>query len=536
MNTGVIHTKSSYAEGLTVSITNDKQENLQLYIDAYMYLYNQEKMFYQSFFKGVNTLEEFLERIRKIFADAEKDAEYLKRFTNSKLSRFNPEKQPYFFERDLKLIVHADKGKELFKNFKGKTKDFEYYAEDTIAINIDMEHIQEIRRVLNTFSKRQGNSLFADTGVVSTDLLNVLENQKFNKEIFQIVGDSQVKGPTTKEFNIRDVSQKKFNKDKIKYLQAHINEPGNRRELEVIQYEMRQALTRMGEFMFSQLDGCSTEMRESVKTIWQSVVPTNPDFNMLQRTFFFEGDNIIKALYGNPGEFTNAVLLEYLRRKSDVDNPILIKIIGNIFDGGEQPRSDIQIMTELGANINFQTKNIEDTGTITTNSTLELILPNFNEEGIADILVNHFANTTYGGKSSLDSIKELLSERFYQAMNLNIQEGLDKFQTNTFYFVGGDKLIPGSQIIRHIYLRPTKPSFEITGASVTKDSDTGYRENFSSYNYWKYPKGSKNPSKDEMEATEKNISAFSEAQSNIRISTSFSINALISSRNFRIFN
>ena len=486
MNTGVIHTKSSYAEGLEINITNNKQDNQQLYVDAYRYLYSQEKAFYKSFFKDVNTLEDFLKRVRQIFAEAEKDAMYLKRFTNSKLSRFHPEKEPYFFERDLKLVVNIDKGKELFKNFKGKIKDFEFYTEDTIAINIDMEHVRDIRRVLNTFSKRQGNSLFADTGTVSTDLLNVLENQKFNKQIFQIVSSTQVTGPTTQEFNIRDITKKKFTKDKIKYLQQHINEPGNRRELEVIKYEMRKALTKMGEFMFSQLDGCSPEMRDSVKTVWRSVVPTNPSFDMLERTFFFEGDNIIKALYGNPGEFINAVFLEYLKRKSDINNPMLIKIIGNeLKDLKELPHSDIQIMTELGANINFQTKNIQDTGTITTNSSLDLILPNFNEEEIADVLVNHFANTSYGEKSDLESIKELLSERFYQAMNLNVQSGLDEMQTNTFYFVGGDKLIPGSQIIKHIYLKPTNPTFEITGAKVVSDSDTGYREGFEEYGYWR---------------------------------------------------
>lgn len=536
-DSGVIHTKSSYAEDLSVSITNDKQDNQNLLIDAYIYLYDQEKAFYQSFFKGVTTLDDFLERVRKIFNDAESDREYLKRFTNARLSTFEPNKELRYFERGLKLIVDIDKGKEIFKNFKGKTKDMEFYGSGTISINIDMENVSKIRHILNVFSKRSGNSLFKEgTNAISQNLIDALRHGKFNADIFKIVVEEKVESEKKLEFDIRDVSKESFNKDRIEYLKKHINEPGNREQLDLLRREMAQSLKKMENFMFSQLSGCSEELRDSVRAVWKEVVPEDPNIDILEKTFFFEGNNIIKALYGNPGEFANAVFLRYLDKKSDTKNPVLTQIIGNIFKGGEQPRSDIQVMTELGASVNFQTKNIEDTGTITTNSTLELILPNFTEEGIADILVNHFANTTYGGQDDLTSIKELLSERFYHAMNLNVREGLDELQTNTFYFVGGDKLIPGSKIIKHIYLNPSKPSFEITGKEVKSDSDKGYKDNFKEYFYWKYEKGSKNPQKDEMISTSANKEAFAEAQKKIRISTSFSINALITSHNFSIFN
>lgn len=520
----VIHTNSSYGPALSAEVRSGNYDLYVYYFSAYNHLRSAELSFYHQFFPDVDTIDEFLNRIRELFKNAEGVEEYLKRFTNANLSKLLPKKLPYF-EQGYQIEIDGDLEKIIF-DYDGPS----CHMEGDLYLAINPENVQLIKHILNTVLNRSGNNKFQDSNKITSNLVKTLNTE--GKKMFNITASTSPLREEHKNFDITAVSKPEYNKENIMKLMKDTS-PEGKRKLSELRMQMRKSLNEMKQFLFNGLPGDS-DLRNAVEETWNSVIPKGED--VLLKNFFFEGQNYAKALLGQGGEFYNKVIISYIGKK--VGNPVGAQIIGSILKGGAQPRTDLQIMTSLGANIGFQTKNVNGKRNIAVNTNASLIQDNFGD-GVTSTLVNYFANTDYASSygSILESIKKLLEDRFFQAMNLNIKPELDDMQTNTFYFIGGSHIIPGSEIINEIMNSDTseRPQFEITGSRVNPSlSNQEYKDNFTKYFYWKYPKGeNSNPST--MVPTGENTGAFSKAAASISISTSFSISAMIDSGKFRIF-
>lgn len=526
--TGVIHTASSYVLELPVNISNGGKIREDLYDSAYNYLKQEELKFYHQFFSDVNTIEDFIAKIREQFQKAANDREIFKQFSNANLNQYIPNQELPFFEQGYKITfvgcsetIDCNQG-----NMSG-----------SFTINVTPDNLSQIQNELNNRLNRNSRTAFRSQDVTS-ELINTLKQGLSGgnlQKVFKISGGKTSTGTQQKTFDVKAFS--KWTKDQLKDIRTN-NTPEGKRYAAQVRQEVRKALNMMHQFLFSNYGNASNEMKQAMNSAWREVNPVGND--ILANDFFFEGTNYTKVLKGQVGEFSNKVLIKYLELiKTTNSSPKLVQIIGSIFKGGQEPRSDLQIMLDCNANINFQTKNIKDTTTVTTNTTADLIAKNF-DSNIIDPLVNYYANATYGSSQAglLDKLEEMLSTRYFEAMNLNINEGLNEFQTNTFYFVGGGNIIPASRIIEQLKLnyQMHPPKFTISGGNVESYTDSEYGAGdpptYVSLEYWKYPKG-KNSG--QLEPGPKNAPAFQKAASSISISTSFSVNALIKSGTFDIF-
>ena len=531
----LIHTDSAYAPGLDISITQGNYSLTDLYDAAYDNLRTAELAFYHHFYKDVDSIDEFIHRLRDLFAEAEKDAAYLKRFTNANLSKYIPNSLDFYFNQNYRIKVTGDINK-IALSFKGES----CYMEGDLYITISPENARLIKHILNEGLNRRGNNRFQDNDKITQNLVDILSLNKTNG-LFQIIAGNNPTQPKNQEFDITAVSKKEYTKKNLDDL-FKSNDPAKKEQLSQLRMEARKSLNEMKNFLFSQLppndESGKNPMREAVEEVWKEIFPSMGE-DVLLRNFFFEGKNYAKSLLGQGGEFYNEVLIRYLAKKTD--NPVLSKIIGSIVEGGQQPHSDLQIMIEVGADIappNFQTKNVKGTKRIEVKTNASLIQPNFGP-GMTSALVNYYANTDYETAKGdiITEVKDLLQERFFQAMNLNVAPKLDDMQTNTFYFVGGDKIIPGSEIIQDIQNlgQEERPRFDISGDKVSPSlSNEEYEKNFTEYFYWKYSKGH-NIGPENMIPTPKNPPAFRKAATSISIKTSFDVSALIDSGRFTIF-
>ena len=188
----------------------------------------------------------------------------------------------------------------------------------------------------------------------------------------------------------------------------------------------------------------------------------NDAWNSLPQDFFFEGDNLIKAVLGNVGEFQKQLFIAYARHACKAYNTKLGKIIGQVAESGRgQSRSDYQIMVELDAPmstagseeeaIGIQVKNVDRYNRIEVNSDLGLVAPNLGEE-ITTAIANYSFNKDIAAKTGdmKAFLKKYLEEMIWRGLNFNVGDGLDPDNTNTFYWLGGDMIIPVSEIILHL--------------------------------------------------------------------------------------
>lgn len=537
---GVIHTKSSYAPDLSVSIVNGK-DSMSINIQgAIAHLRDKELQFYHSFFPEVNSLEGFLKKVRELFEANEKDRQIFEGFTNANLQKFLPDYKPPVFERGYKITFIGDAQNINFE--KLNTQNDSIIVEvlkGEKSISVVPENAQIIKKIINAgLNRTQNFNAFRDNDTISKNLAKLLSTNESNKiieDVFEVeVGDA----PKRKEIEVFDVVKfaSKSNgqgfwkkSDLAKLRKSDRNLP----EVQAAIKEIKESINYIKNFLFKDYNSASDSMKKAMDSAWNGI---GGNKDILAQDFFFEGENYKKIILGQIGEFSNLVLNYYLKnnRSNKAIPPKLMAIIGSDFENGQQYHSDIEIMLACGADVNQQTKNINEESQIPVNTNALLIAPNFGDEFITP-LVNLFANSDYRG-ATIDDFKKVLEKFYYAAMNLNINDQLNQKQMNTFYFIGGEHLIPASEILKTLDVRTKRPSFNISGGNVSKNSDQGYRENFSDYFYWKYPSGSVDVEPDDMTSTEKNISAYNKAASSISIQTSFSIPALLKSGSFKIFS
>lgn len=534
---GVIHPRGEWGPPINAIIKNNKDKIDLSYDDAITYLKGKELDFYHSFFPEVNDLDTFLKKIRDLFDSNRQDRVILDSFTNANLKKLLPDYKPPVFERGYVLNIIGDSSLIDF-TFKSETVQI---LNGKLYVSVIPENAQLIKRLLNEGLKRKGYTTFDDTtNNISRNLNNILkltEGQisKNIGDIFTVTIDKKPIKKNIKDFDVIKFATKKDGSGYWTKKELQELSQSNPKEIQKIREEIKQAVKYIHDFLFKDYSKASEKMQKAMKTTWSELMGGK---DILQQDFFFEGENYTKTILGQIGEFGNRVFDEYLRLNASDKAlpPKLIQIMGSDFQNGQQMHSDIEILLACGASVNQQTKNVSDDATIPVNTNAALVEPLFGQEIISP-LVNYFAAKDYSSLHSnlLNSFEKIFENNYYAAMNLNVSDELKDVarQMNTFYFFGGQHLVPASFILETLQTRSLNgksPSFEITGGNVGSYTEEEYEKKYKKHYIWR---GGAGP---EMYPSSENYELYQKDAASISISTSFSIPALLKSGRFRIFN
>ena len=529
---GVIHTDDAFAPMRDVAIDNKSEKDLEeLFNKAKAYLEGEELKYYHQFFPQVSSLEEFLEEVRKLFDKNSIDGKIFKRFSNAELIHLLPKNE---LSKKEKFYARSPKIRFIFEGAQDSIK----IGDNEGWITVTPKNITIVKNYLNQALKRTEYGRFSGEKLTN-EFIDIFNKDSVIDAYEITINDSPEPIKTIqddREFKIEQTFQPDWTKNYMKELRNS----ANKEEADRVRELVKEALMKLKAFVFKDINEASTPLKLAMTNTWNELFP--PGADVLTYDFFFEGTNYIKALIGQFGEFSRKVHDLYLQYYTHGrSSHLMVDMIGSIFEGGQEPRSDLQIMLACGAKIGYQSKNIDNTTSIETNTTAALIEKNFGSE-VTTALVNYFKNLTYQqklGKKFIEDLEKIFADRFFQAMNLNVNSELDSIQTNTFYFIGGDKIVPASRIIQTLWARENqKPSFTIHTAGIkgysTAEYEAGDPAKFVELKYWHYPKGI-NSNGSKMILGDNNESDFQSAASRISISTSFSISALLNSGEFDIF-
>lgn len=592
---GVLHTKSSYfnaaasyAEGGAAraemfsneAITSDLWRALE-------YAENQEMIFYNQFFPS-SSYEDFMNQIREMFAGAHGDGERIRSLANPNLSKWIPENWNQKNAGQITIIID--------KTFEGIELPLHLLESDNISVdkdkmvvNVTKSSIQNLKKFFAIAVGRGGGQAPGSKSYFSVGRgKKGLKEGKFDVRLTTWEESSKNKKAFS-NWILNEVLIKENGIYKNNFLSRiginfEITEGNGRLTIEDLDKEI---------VPFTQYTKTGTDFSGSIKdaikdpetkAVLETTLEKVYDFimndclqvdngynypdkgNVLKRAatyawnsveekilsgiegFWFEGKNLSKGVLGAGGEFQVKLINAYVSLVTG--NGALGTIIGGIVkDNRAEPRTDVQIIKELGGDMGayiagIQVKNVnEDTQThLSISSDLELIAPNLSED-FRDAMANSMFNTNI--KSIVGDAEALLQKYvtvyFWRAMNLNVTDDLNPNHTNTFYFVGGEDLVPASRIISEMVNRQSmgisEPKFTITGFQNPSKGDTDYAERRKKdrkpafVDYWDpvrylgFGKGA------ELEVNTASISLYNSLLAGVSVNTEFNISAIIASMN-----
>ena len=498
---GFLHTNSAYFLNYSIVAANDSQGNFLNsmideskikadYVQAFNYARSKEIAFYQAFFPGVTSYDVFIRKLRELLNQADKAGEKIKQLKNA----------------NLRTHIQMQKGMEEQVHYQ---------------IKIDSTRLGQLPGIpTSIIDGKVGNEVYLDLSkeaelkaakVVINDITNKnFDNessnpkaitkwfeQQFNNET-EAMADRIISGITiSKKSPSGDVTEIDTQRTYFKIGQFPFlwskkeiaeNRAKNNKEFEQL---FEQAKTTVYNFLKGQLqisdDGGL--LSDAFEASWRSA-------NAHLEDFFFEGDNLIKAVLGNVGEFQLLLWNNYAAMAMKKYTPELGKIIGDeAKDGRGQNRSDYQLMVSIGADIGsadeteaigIQSKNVSEARykEIQVNTDLGLIAPNLGDN-ITTSIANYQFNASIANEiGNMEEILETYVDKYvWRVLNFNVNDNLEPKHTNTFYWLGGDKLIPVSSLIFKMYSgggslslkkMMKKPETTITGLERGSITDFGY--------------------------------------------------------------
>lgn len=559
---GVLHTKSSYFHGQYLKGSKERsdyfiQSKLRKdFIEAKNYAEQEEQKFYNLFFPGVTTFANFITEMKKIFAGVGKDGQRIKRLSNANFHNILGTKADTLITDKLEytIVVTGDSKKISFPQIK--TESFIIDGED-MFINVDndvfnaktilnyLRNHPDIKKKLNTNPGRYTESTTKEYVKDWFKQEMKVDFIEAGKSVMKELGSSGVfikisnkaEQKTTTASGLMQIAEKYplFNV-KASDIKKRLNDPKQKTQ---IKQELGKIIEQLKIYLFNSIlevnNGCVINgvniLKEAANIAWRN--------NLSQRLngdpmFFFVGGNLADGLKGQLGEFQLDILTQYTLLATGKTNPKLGHIIGGIVDGSrQQPRSDYQIIIDLGGNVGntimgIQVKNYKESQMkkVEINTDLGLVAPNL-EEGF----VNTLANTQFNidiyqqAPDVQDFLKKFLEKYFWKAMNLNVGEGLDPMHTNTFYWMGGTAIVPASMIIDTIFNNNiiSNPTFIIKGFKKPVNSNIEFSEGDPPL-FTEYWNGNKYIGWDE---TTLNHSAYNDYLDNIRIHTKINMLSIL---------
>ena len=506
-----LHTSSKYLDGIDIGSFIEKQSQVSSRTKS---LEQKELELYKNF--GATSFKDFMNKIRELFSNNE-DVRALRRFSANNLQSY--------------LAQNASRS-----NIMGQE----------VTLDFDVSRLKDLKIKINT------KEVKAD-GKISFTLKYLPKEVK--SKLNEIFGKHYI----PEKEGMRAVN--KFISDQIKNGTLAIessNSPGNNSSVKTESFipnypwglyieeireiekegkgpaydELKKAQNEIKDIVFLKLhggDSYSNELRRAMENVWNKNFG-HASFSAIK---FFKGgktDKFITAVQGSLGEFQAAVLFEYINIKfGNLSNKAVSVIRGNIFSGSEQARTDIEIFNNLGIqvkNFSIQDNKVSDfKTTMHPNKFAKYYLNDGESTTFLGFLANYFFNSTYKDKekSNFQNLQTYLGTRLGEIMNMAIKE--EVADSVSFYYVGGQYLIPGSHILS-VADQLTNFTGKSLRESVKIDSnydgktDEQYKEG-KWKDYWEFNNNTWAP-------TEKNKTQFKNLISkSISLRTNFNISELL---------
>lgn len=548
---GVLHTNSAYFNNGGWTSKEKREFNafdiMNSFDAAYEYVRKQELDFYHSYF-DVNSYEAFIKELRSLFEKARGDGQRIKSLSNVGLKKIAPELS-INTKFSYKLMIKGDLCEKI--PFELLNSDTVHVEGDPVYITLNIKSAQAIKNVIN---QEFGTHFHHRTSSGTRDLRRWFEQMLENtaeEEITKSLSDSVIltrQKTSDKDIIVSDeLKGFLFAKDlSAEERQAYLRGDYGPEARKQFQQEMGKALEQIKNFIFNSCLHVEEGTRYGINKInvlkdaatetWREIIKEDS-------SFFFEGNNLSKSVLGNVGEFQLALQNKYVRMVLQQTNNKLGRIIGSIIeDGRQEPRSDYQLIIELGGDVGntivgIQSKNIGNGSMqkVKVNTDLGLIASNL-DGSFVDAIVNSYFNTDilFETGNMTEYLIEYLNTFFWKGMNLNIGPDLNPNHTNTFYWVGGTALVPASTIIKTLNKELiTSPEFAISKAAWIDKSDEEFLTEKTDdndplfTNYWKGTWSSG------WTATAENASIYEQLLVNTRIHTSFNMARIFSANGGR---
>lgn len=237
--------------------------------------------------------------------------------------------------------------------------------------------------------------------------------------------------------------------------------------------------------------------------------------NLLEKfSFFAKGNNLNAGVSGAVQELYAAIISQYIYVKQEKGLwRNVARILGNIVKGGEQPKTDVQILNEIGIQVKAYTfdRVIKTMNTNIHPDALETNLRPYGIVNIADTIVQAVFNSTNGDYHDLE---EKLQPALAQLMNFDTGKQIE--DRVCFYLVDAEYLIPGSEIV-HSLINNAENNLKIRIRSSQKTENDEYfnddyhvsktRKDYISPNFTLYYKGTS------LEVTNENTQLYSQLMS-----------------------
>ena len=463
-----LHTDSGHAEVFNIS----NAENLRS--KSASFLAGREKELYA--WVGASTYEEFINILRKEFNEAGGVKDALANFKKSNLIiNLGLPSQLQFVNQPIEFTLTSDVSQDIVaimkKELNLSTADFVISVEgEPLRLSFDYNE-SYIKAFLNAYFG--GQRTFIDrSGSSRSDKTNPLRHA--NKAFRELATSGKIgnivvnQRPVDDHFTINAGSGGM--KNNFEYKKEDIDKAIKNNTVEGQQ--LRQAILNSRAIIKDTLLALMNNIPDLVSAFniaWDKKMGGKDINELLSNfTFFAKGANLNAGVSGATQELYTAIIAEYINIKLGHGiHKNVADILGNIAKGGEQPKTDVQILGRIG----IQVKAYSMDRAITKMSTnihpdaLGTSLAPYGNENIADTIVQMVFNSSTG---DYRSIADELEPALAQLMNMTTSEYLT--DTICFYMVDGQFLVPGSAILET--LRATEYEIKIrTNHAPKSDAD-----------------------------------------------------------------
>lgn len=447
----ILHTDSGhFTEVFNIGNPND------LKAQSGIFLSGQERKVYQ--WVGANNFKQFMDILRQLFKEAEDVNKALSNFQKSNLIiEIGLPRTVNFIGQQIDFTLSSETSEDIVNRIREQLVGV---GNDTIKITkvngkplrFSFEYNEtNIKTFLNTY---YSDRKFTDNSKNRAQSSKSNGLRYANKAIRELADGGKIgeivinKTPVTKKFTV-DISQ--GISDSFNFRSEDIDKALKNKTIENLELanKILEARKTIYNTLLGFMNGIPT-LEEAFKRAWKKkmgAIDSKDTAKILnQFKFFAKGDNLSAGVSGAIQELYAAIIGEYINIKIGKGiRRTVATVLGNIAEGGEQPKTDVQILESIGLQVKaFMPNQIMQK--MTTNihpGALQAALDPFGVENVADTIVQMVFNADSGDYQSLAAD---LEPAMAQLMSFSTSEQVLR-RTVCFYMIDATFVIPASHIL-----------------------------------------------------------------------------------------
>lgn len=447
---GVLHTNTKYAD-FSFELPNVKDASV--ITTQIRRLQGLEENFYSSFFPGCKTIGDFIRKLNEELKNFNQDKLAFRFFQNASVRSALTKKFGTTTSEQAEITItfvskNADFNVEQWLNIKGAT-----VSGDKISLGANVPAFKE---AFNKFFDRRFQSMASSKRALN-DFIKMIQG-KSSEEVLELLTpdlrDEALFFGVEGNANQTTTVQRKLNVGSFFSYTAEDIRAAQQDDAKELREEIEQAKVQILNFLLDEARSrnASEDMLQAIRLTWA----VNFEGELSQIAFWEKG-GVLTSLVGAFGEFQAALLENYIKVALQ-DSNLPPAIISETINQSEQAKVDVTFLDKIGVQVKnynpFTTGQNSDLlkGNLHPNKLIQF--PDFKVDvtSFFDFLTNYFFNLTYQEehKSAMADLETRLNSYFAEIMNFDV--GLQVGDTVVFYFIEGQYLVPGSQILESAYL------------------------------------------------------------------------------------